>query len=226
MRSKSKAKSKPKASVRGAKRPPNKIKKMYIPTAPPNYQLVRLKYSENFVFSLSSTTPMVNRLFRLNDLYDPNYSTTGHQPYFRDQMYQIYTRARVLSSKIVVQFAPNTNQPVDCIICPVSDGAIEVDYQYAREKKGSKAKILNLGNLGWLSSVMSTAKAVGVPSKAVKLDDKFIQYATGVLPADVTNWYQVGCNLMDPAGASCSVIVNVKVEMVTLFSDPVQQASS
>lgn len=199
---------------------------MKIPTSPPNFQLVKLKYCENFVFTLNSTLPMVNRVFRINDLYDPNYTATGHQPYFRDQMYQLYTRARVLSSKISVQFAPNTNQAIDCILCPVSDGATDTDYTLSRERKGCKGRICNLGALGWLSAVSSTSKALGVSSLAVKTDDKFIQYASNALDNSVANWWQVGCNLLDPAGATCNIMLTVKIDMITLFSDPIQQTGS
>lgn len=221
MRSK---RSKSKKPMRQRQRKNNTL--MKIPTSPPNFQLVKLKYCENFIFTLSSVNLQTNRIFRINDLYDPNYTTTGHQPYFRDQMFALYTRARVLSSKILVQFAPNTNQAIDCILCPVSDGAVDTDYTLSRERKGSKGRICNLGALGWLSATSSTSQALGVSSLSVKTDDKFIQYANGALDNSVANWWQVGCNLLDPAGTSCNVMLSVKIDMITLFSDPVQQSGS
>lgn len=213
-----------------AKRQYNRRKKastaMSIPTAPSAYYLCKLKYCENFQFNISSLTPMVNRVFRVNDLFDPNFTGVGHQPFFRDQLYTLYSRARVLSSKITVQFAPNSNQAVEVVLAPISDGAVDTDYTLLRERKGAKSTIVNLGALKYLSAVSKTSTALGVPKDTVLKDDRFIQYISGVLDVSATNYWQLGANLMDPSGTACIVMTSIKIEMVALFSDVVQQTAS
>lgn len=224
-KSKSMAKSKP-----PAKRQYNRRKKastaMSIPTAPSAYYLCKLKYCENFQFNISNLTPMVNRVFRVNDLFDPNFTGVGHQPFFRDQLYTLYSRARVLSSKITVQFAPNSNQAVEVVLAPISDGAVDTDYTLLRERKGAKSTIVNLGALKYLSAVSKTSTALGVPKDTVLKDDRFIQYISGVLDVSATNYWQLGANLMDPSGTACIVMTSIKIEMVALFSDVIQQTAS
>ncbi len=44
-------------------------------------------------------------IFRTNDIFDPNFTATGHQPYGHDTLALVYTKYKVLSSKITVHFA-------------------------------------------------------------------------------------------------------------------------
>lgn len=45
--------------------------------------------------------------FRCNDIFDPDLTGTGHQPYGHDILSTVYTKYKVLSSKITVHFAPS-----------------------------------------------------------------------------------------------------------------------
>ncbi len=46
--------------------------------------------------------------YRLNSLYDPDYVSTGHQPYFYDQLAAIYNRYRVSACTIDLTFTDPT----------------------------------------------------------------------------------------------------------------------
>ncbi len=46
--------------------------------------------------------------FAINDLYDPDYSSTGVQPIGYDQWAQMYTRMRVMECKATFEFASNS----------------------------------------------------------------------------------------------------------------------
>lgn len=199
--------------------------KMAIPTAPKNFQLVKLKYAEEYNLSLTPTLASDWRLLRANDLYDPNYSGSGHQPYFRDQMYALYTKARVLSTKITVIFAPDTNQAVEIILCPLPEGIQETNFQLAKERKGTRSTIINLGKIKTLYAISSTARELGLPKKTVLTDDLFIQRYNAILPNEQVNWWQFGAKLLNP-NASCTIACAIKLEMIALFSDAVQQTQS
>lgn len=54
--------------------------------------VTRLRYSE---FTVSSASVLHNVTFRLNSLFDPNYTSTGHQPMGFDQLAALYNRYRV-----------------------------------------------------------------------------------------------------------------------------------
>lgn len=67
-----------------------------------------LRYQD--VYSLQSATGSADqRIFRLNSLYDPDYSGGGHQPLYFDQLAAIYSSYRVRYSKLHVSFLPLTD---------------------------------------------------------------------------------------------------------------------
>jgi len=51
-------------------------------------------------------------LFRANDLYDPDYTATGHQPLGFDQYMLFYQHFVIVSSKIVVQMIGSNTEPL------------------------------------------------------------------------------------------------------------------
>lgn len=61
------------------------------------------------VIQLSSTLGSVaDYVFRLNSLYDPDYTSTGHHPQWWAQLTAVYDHYRVLGSKITCRFVPNS----------------------------------------------------------------------------------------------------------------------
>lgn len=60
----------------------------------PSQKTVALRYVETLAFDPSSSATSVN-VFRVNNIYDPNYTGLGHQPMYRDNYAQIYSRYRV-----------------------------------------------------------------------------------------------------------------------------------
>ncbi len=51
--------------------------------------------------------------YALTNLFDPDYTGAGNQPIGFDQVSTMYNRFRVMSVRIVLEFANNTNVPVD-----------------------------------------------------------------------------------------------------------------
>jgi len=71
----------------------------------PSVMRTSLRYCDNF--SLSSASGGVgSNIFRMNSLFDPDYTRTGHQPLYYDQFTPVYGRYRVLYSKLNVSFVP------------------------------------------------------------------------------------------------------------------------
>lgn len=74
----------------------------------PKTRMVKLRYVTNVSLdaSIGATTSYA---FRSNDLYDPDYSGTGAQPYYFDQLMQMYNKFTVVGSKIMcTPFGSNT----------------------------------------------------------------------------------------------------------------------
>lgn len=68
----------------------------------PTRLVARLQYATT-VSVTSSLTGIGNYIFACNSIYDPDTSSTGHQPYGHDTYANIYNQYTVLSSRIKVQ---------------------------------------------------------------------------------------------------------------------------
>lgn len=67
----------------------------------PNSIITNLRYCE--VLGLTSTTgSTVSNVFRANGIFDPDYTSTGHQAMFRDAYAGVYDYYTVLGSKITI----------------------------------------------------------------------------------------------------------------------------
>lgn len=64
----------------------------------PSRKTILLKYVETFRMDLAAAATGGAYLFKANDVYDPNYSSTGHQPLGHDYWAAIYKNYEVLSS--------------------------------------------------------------------------------------------------------------------------------
>lgn len=72
-----------------------------IPSVTPASQVVRLPYVTHFQLSNASIGEDY-RIFRGASIYDPDLTGVGHQPLGHDQWANIYSRYRVISTKITV----------------------------------------------------------------------------------------------------------------------------
>lgn len=64
----------------------------------PASKIIKLKYVETFALDVASTGTSQSYVFRAADIYDPNYSGTGHQPLAHDTWAAIYQSYDVIKS--------------------------------------------------------------------------------------------------------------------------------
>jgi len=75
----------------------------------PDYVCVMHRYQEVFAMPMSAITAAApGYVFRWNDLYDPNLSGTGHQPFYFDTMNSLYSNYIVTDAEAWVHWYPNT----------------------------------------------------------------------------------------------------------------------
>lgn len=72
----------------------------------PDRLKTKLQYCDVIQLGASAGSPAVWQ-FRMTSLFDPDYTGTGHQPQWFDQLAGVYQAYRVLGSKITVTFSPN-----------------------------------------------------------------------------------------------------------------------
>lgn len=84
----------------------------------PVVMLRKHKYAEYFNMSSGNFLLGTQQAFRLNSVYDVNYTGAGHQPYGHDQMALLYGKYRVL--KTTVQLLFTTPGAANDMICAES----------------------------------------------------------------------------------------------------------
>lgn len=74
----------------------------------PNSKLVRLRYVETI--SINATTGLAGTYkFKANDIFDPNNTGAGHQPYGHDELASMYINYTVIGSKCTAKFFSGSN---------------------------------------------------------------------------------------------------------------------
>jgi len=77
-----------------------------------------LRYAEQFAVTIANSSAPFEYVFRANSIYDPNYTSTGHQPLGHDQLATLYGAYQVTQSRIRLNYATNSgvNDTVTCVL--------------------------------------------------------------------------------------------------------------
>ena len=95
-----------------------------------------MKYSQTF--TISSALGAVQR-FNLNNIYDPDRTGVGHQPYGYDQLGAIYNRYRVIACHWAINVYPSTGTaPVRVAALPSNEEVINTTLSDACEDPRAK----------------------------------------------------------------------------------------
>ncbi|AXQ66120.1 MAG: putative capsid protein [Circoviridae sp.] len=184
----------------------------------PDELVTTLRYAD--VITLTSTVGAVaTNAFRMNSLFDPDSTGTGHQPYYFDQLAALYNSYTVIKSNLKVQFslianAIATAQPSGpCIvgIATDDDATLVATASTLLEIPGSKSTFLN-NALG--GNNVKTLQVDYLPERDLGLsnEDDTTGAAVGSNPSQV--WY--GVPYITETGLASPTSVNIKVDMTFL----------
>jgi len=163
------------------------------------------------VFTIAPGSQAGTYTFRGNSLFDPDYTSTGHQPYYFDELSSMYSRYRVYSSRIKVAAMNNVGtSPVQMTLVPSSEvfalGLTTHPLEYPRAK-GAKL----LGVSGYQTTTVAhwatTREILGLKAKQV-LDEDFSALC-GANPVSI--WYWM-VSAYDVQAANVNVGVQVSIE--------------
>lgn len=73
-------------------------------------KIYKLRYNEYFSLASASPGDLTSYVFRANDIYDPNYSGIGHQPFLHDTLSTLYKSFVVIGAKITFRVCSSTTQ--------------------------------------------------------------------------------------------------------------------
>lgn len=178
----------------------------------PSELTTKIRYTENLI--MTSTSSSISKyVFRMNSIFDPDFTSTGHQPLYHDQLAALYTQYTVLGSKLTVQFAqlpsPIANAqpsgPVTVGVIAESTGTTDSLLTTLEENNFSKSKsLLPAGNGDvWLTSTYSP-ELLGLDA-----EDDTIGASFGANPSN--GWF---CTVfVCETNGSTAVSVNAKVQI-------------
>lgn len=172
----------------------------------PNSIITKLRYCD--YLTLTSTSGAIARnQFAANGIFDPDLTSTGHQPLYRDIYNNIYDLYTVLGSKITVTFSCSTTGKN--LICGVVGDDDTSAPSISTSLEGNNSYSTLLGAVG---SPTKTITAVYQPEEMIGYDAKADGYALTLFSANPSSlWvYNVWGAAAD---ATSTVTFDVYVEI-------------
>jgi len=184
--------------------------------------VTRVRYCDNFNLACTAAGSIGKQYMRLNSLYDPDQTGTGHQTYWNTQFAQIYNRYVVLGSKMTVQFgcivdAIATAQPSGPITIGVSgddSASTTTTATTLLEQNSSKSDMISGGAGGSIKTMTLTyspMRDLGLPPS-----DDTVGAAMGSNPSK--QWYGLAYAINSGLATTSTVVAKIEVEYLVRFS--------
>jgi len=178
-----------------------------------------LRYSTNFSLTVTAGA-VATYVFRANDLFDPDFTGTGHQPMGFDQLMVFYNHFVVTHSKLIATFKSYgsvdstiairqdaTSTPLTVIDRIVEFGGLVQAQLPASGLFGSQLTLdLNL----------DIARLQGVTESAITADPT-LRGDAATSPTEVSYFH---CQAWDAVGNSTTVNVSIVLEQRAIFTEP------
>ncbi len=135
---------------------------LYRPSIFPDVMKVQMKYATNIV--LTNVSGFGHHVFALNDIFDPDVTSAGHQPLGHDQWANFYQNYEVKSSKMIVRCLPPDVNPVRYGSYPSITTTVTASTNNLAEQPYAKIKIMNdttIAKNSYVSNYMTVAKLEG-----------------------------------------------------------------
>lgn len=196
----------------------------------PSELVTRLRYNDTIELTLG-VSGVVGHTFRMNSLFDPDLTGTGHQPYYFDQLAALYQRYGVLSGKITCEFMPVTDaialaQPVGPIVVGMrtdENGSFSTTLSTMMEEAVSTTTLIGGGNGGNNKAVMSKTFD---PKRdlGIGFDDDTLMAATNANPSSV--WFASCMAANVGQSITGKVLLKVQLEFLVKFMRIVEVSGS
>lgn len=175
----------------------------------------------------NSTVAAIDYQFRLNSLFDPNLTGTGHQPKGFDQLAALYNRYRVYKCDYRITFAQTSNAiPIYCGVAPTNTLTGFTDMTDHAETAYSQYIIAVNSNplpTGYFTGSVDLAQLNGKTRIAYEADDT-TQALVSTNPAEQLNLHVFTQTLDNSTALSMQFIAQLWYHVE--FSDPAQLGQS
>lgn len=206
------------------KRPKNNV---YLGLGFPKKVTVTHKYNETVIIPTGTLGTMSTYNFTCNGMYDPNASSTGHQPMYFDQLSALYDHYTVIGSKITVTFSNQTgvdgnNRPCTVGILITDDGVITGNVNTLKENGYAKWKWT--GSLGYEKAIVTNKWSAKKTFGGSILGNDNLQGTPSVNPTELS-YFTLFVDSSQSAIAS-SVVADVTITYIAVWDELKEVASS
>lgn len=188
---------------------------------PDSYSTV-LRYADTIVINPGATIGQYT--FRGNSLFDPDYTGTGHQPMYFDQLAAIYGKYRVYSCTFHVSVATAATVAAQVVIIPNSDVlAFATPYAALEHPRASVLPIVGVSGIQTQSRSykMTTRQILGLTNTQMQDAD----YSALVSANPVQIWYFI-LHASEPGGGNVHTVNTVTLDFECEFFDRADVAAS
>lgn len=180
-----------------------------------------LKYHTRNNIALSGGIPN-DFIFRLNSLFDPEYTLAGHQPLYFDQLAAIYSKYRVFKTSYVIKMimqSDNANT-VETSVIPNNDLASYSNADLAAENPRAIYRQWNSQTPITIRGSQYLPALTGRPSSSYRSDDV---YAAAVSQNPVET---LGLHIVNISSSTPTITLDVTMKFHCEFFDPLQVGQS
>ena len=188
----------------------------------PQDMTVRLRYNLFLSYSTGVGTGQHVYQFKINSVFDPDHTGTGHQPLYRDQLYLIYKYCVVTACRWEVNVSTTTTTGSLINIQATTYATADSDTAIAVERGQTAQAFIQLGQPARLTGKVDMAALFGT-TKASILSDDLYRHSESNDPSQLC-WLTL--YTQDTESAQSRYSANVTLDMTCVFKEVNKIASS
>ncbi len=161
--------------------------------------------------------------------FDPDVAVGGHQPMYRDQMYNIYQYSRTVGMSYDITFMMITPLPEvgEVNVLHKNTPAVVSTFNMAMERPLGKSYMLTANNKQRLRGYISAPRVWGITKEQYKYDQSFWEDSTGLTPAGVPPKNAIlHLNAQSMSAGNIQIRYMMKLVLYTEFFDRIPIAQS
>jgi len=189
----------------------------------PDRFFTKLRYSDAYTITYAGFQVPVQYLFRVNSIYDPNETGSGHQPLGHDEFLQLYNRYRVYGCKYTITFSnTSTTDYSEASVLLRPNNTALTNQQTIRENNYCMHKITlapegSGRSTATVRGYASVAKLRGVSKRAVATENDYgALMGTNPVLIPTLQIYHINATSL---GSGSPLYFRIDLEYFTCFSD-------
>ncbi len=199
--------------------------KPFIPIGMPRTHLCKLRFAlvPGAYQTMASTSYMSGRVFRLNSIYDPDYTGGGDQPRFRDQLAEFYDSYQVLGAKVDIDFyfanGSTSNSTSRVYLRAATTETVATVPEDVLECRHKRSKMLTAQYPTTnLKMFWSARKMFGIPKKTAMASIDGMVTETGTNPTNANYLAYLHVGMWNNTSANQTIYYGGTIEYIVRFS--------